>query len=427
MKKLSIIIAILLFPFAMNAQTKERKLKVIDTDTILEKTKQLGYFQKAYVDPGDPRFMLSNADNTFQFGVGGIIHATTFYDFNGATAHKDFVTWHIPVPTANTSHFGLDMGGTRLITKGVSKIKGKEIIAVLELNVGTGTNAVNIRNAYVSFAGLTIGRTYSFFSDLDAGPLTVDNQGPNTQISNRHALIGYKSAVGKHFILGAAAETPSLKMSNYDSINCDFQKVPDITAFVQFHWNYGHVQLSQLVRWLYYVNVDPCVPVTGYNDLTKNMVFGYGTALSGKFFMTKKKNFFLTYQLVAGRGISSYIQELAEAQLDLVTCKGSNNMKPLTTYGGYVALQYEFKYDITAAITAGTVAIHRYNDENYFDKNIDNYKSSYYLAVSAFKRVFKHGLIGVEYLWGERKNIYEDGSIGKGNSNRIDLMMKYTF
>lgn len=426
MKKLSLIFAIVFLSLGLNAQNKTGKLKVIDTDTIIEKTRQRGYFQKAYVDPGDPRFMMTNTNNTFQFGIGGIIHATSFFDFDGATMNKDFVTWHIPVPTANTTHFGLDMGGTRLIAKGVTKTKSHEIVAVLELNVFTGSNAVNIRNAYVSYAGFTIGRTYSFFTDLDAGPLTVDNQGPNTQISNRHPLVGYRGGIGKKIYWGAAVENPDLKMSNYDSINVDFQRVPDVAAFAQFHWKRGHVQLSQLFRCLSYLSLNTGAPVlNSYSDYEKNFVFGYGTALSGKVYMTKK--FFFTYQLVLGRGISSYIQELAEAKLDLVTCMGSKEMKPLTTYGGYLAFQYEFTPTVTASMTFGSVAINRYSDENYFDVNIDNYKSSYYLAVSAFKEIFEHGLFGIEYLWGERKNVDEFDCVAKGRSNRIDLMMKYTF
>lgn len=425
MKRNLLVIALFLLSFAANAQKKDVDLKIIDTDTVT-KAKERGYFQKAYVDPGDPRFMMTNADDSFQFGIGGIIHATSYYDFNGATVSEDFVTWHIPVPTANTTHFGIVMGGTRLFAKGVSKYKNHEIVTVLELNVSSGFNDVNIRNAYISLSGLTIGKTYSFFTDLDAGPITVDNQGPNTQIENKHPLIGYRTDFGKHFNVGIAAENPYLVMSNYDSINYDFQKIPDVAAFVQFNWKNNHVQLSQLCRWLDYINIDSNdSPSRSYSDYTKHRVFGYGLAFSGKLYMAK--DLFFTYQLVGGRGISSYIQELAESNLDLVTSLNSNEMKPLTTLGGYVALQYDFTPSSTVSLTAGTVSIQRNKDENYFDKNIDNYKSSYYFAISAFRKVFKHGMFGIEYLHGERKNIDELANVTIGRSSRIDMMFQYTF
>lgn len=425
MKKLSLIIVLVLCSFIMNAQKKEKKLKLVDTDTIVEKVRQQGYFQKAYVDPGDPRFMMTNADNTFQFGIGGIIHATAIYDINGANNNKDFVTWSIPVPTAHTQQFGIDMGGTRLIAKGVSKVGKRELVAVLEFNVGTGTTVVKMRNAYVSFAGFTIGRTYTFFQDLDAGPMTVDNQGPNTQIDNKHPLVGYRISAGKHFDFGVAAEEPNLNMTDHDSTKVykDFQKAPDATAFVKFHWKTGHVQFSQLCRWMYYGYGNQSLQQ--YDDLNKKCVFGYGGALSGKIYIIPK--LFFTFQVVTGRGIASYIQELANSNLDLVTCLGSQKMKPLTTTGGYAAFQYDFNDKWFASITGGFVNIHRYNDENYFDTNIGNFKTSYYVAINGFRQVFSHGMIGLEYLYGQRVNLDANDVRTVGRAHRIDFMLKYTF
>ena len=82
----------------------------------------------------------------------------------------------------------------------------------IEFGAGTSGNAINLRHAYFSYGGLTVGQTWSLFMDLSAGSETVDLEGPNTQISSRHPLIAYTLPLGKSWKIACSAEMPSLSM-----------------------------------------------------------------------------------------------------------------------------------------------------------------------------------------------------------------------
>ncbi|MBQ0016161.1 MAG: porin [Bacteroidales bacterium] len=411
-----------------------------------------GFFQKAYSDPSNPRFMMTNEDETFSFGIGGVVHFTTFEDFNGSVNATGFSTFDIASPTRYANHFGMSMTNSKINFKASSKLGNHNLIAFCELSA-IGDNGIELKKVYVSYDGLSVGKTYSFFMDLAAGVQTVDLQGPNTQIDNVHPLIGYTLPIGNRWEVAMAAEISKSPISDiYEQyVNVEFQSMPDFTAHIKLHDDWGHLQLSGVYRRLHYRSVN--LQVVG-NDASSNEI-GFGAALSGKVNLGSRT--FVTFQGVYGRGIAQYIADLAGAEVDLVAQSwtddniykatfdpgwannldqkvpfGCTQLTTLPVYGGYFSVQHQFNQKFFASITYGCVATSSrgsvYDQYSLYLTTVPTYKSSQYVAANLFYNIDQYTMVGIEYLYGERHNYASltDPS-PQGHANRIDAMLIYTF
>jgi hypothetical protein len=262
-----------------------------------------GYFQKANFDKGDPRFMLANEDQTFKFGIGGNVRVVGFVDFAGSIDNDNFVTSLIPIPTYNYSQFRIFANQSRLNVKVVGKVKEHTVVSFIEGSFNGTGNVFRLRHAYISLLGLTVGRTWSTFMDLQASPSTIDGEGPNNQIAQRHAMIRYTYYYKDKLRFAVAAEMPEILMevlpndTTYNVFN-QRQHIPDFCSHISYKGNFGHVQMGGILR------------IMNYGDTTQNKkshyVVGGGLALSGTF--KTWKNATLYYQFNGGKGIASYMQ-----------------------------------------------------------------------------------------------------------------------
>lgn len=434
----------------------------IDDSTLVKKyekdksiftyTSERGYFQKAFTDPGDPRFMMSNEDETFSFGVGGIIHFTAFEDFAGSLNNYGFTTYNITVPSDFTPQFGMSIAGSRFFFKGRAKIGNRPLIGVLEVKTSKTGNSAGIRQAYASYGAVTLGQTYTFFMDLEAGPMTVDLQGPNTQLNNIHPLIGVSFSVNK-WSFAAAAELSEFSFTNNDyyynfGITDCYQSLPDFTAHVKYKNDFGHIQLAGILRHLYYNNfdreiIDPTIVFSSGREinLASQVATGYGVSLSGK--INLSSNTFFTYQGTFGRGISKYYNDLQDASINLVRkgLKGgdTNKMTCLYSYGGYLALQHEWSEKFCSSIMYGIMGIPEQDNAYIYDydkiyRNKNNYmsafRSSQYFALNLFWKYSKYGSMGIEYTHGFRHNYTPsilDNKSKWGQAGRLTATLMYTF
>lgn len=384
-----------------------------------------GFFQKVHTDRGEPHFMIEDSKTGFRFGVGGTIHFTGFYDFSGAVNDNTFSTWYIPVTTPKNGQFGLSMGSSKINLKAVGKVGKQDLLAFFEFGVGANDNFFKIRNIYMSYAGLTIGHTYSIFMDLAAGPMTVDLEGPNTQISLKHPLIAYTLPIGKHWTIAASVERPELGTVEDDALGLspETQKVPDFAAHVKFQTDKGHIQLAGLFRTLYFYqqNINQTDPGVQHR-------FGYGLALSGTAHITKKLSF--SAQAVGGVGISQYVQDLSFSQMNLQRVKdpqGHITMVPPPIIGGYASLEYDWSPHFVSSIIYGHTHLFYYQGYDYLEGDIQDFNYSDYAAANFFWNVNDDFTMGIEYLFGHRCNLSDQWRHYHGYAHRVDLMVMYNF
>ena len=443
MKKLILIFAAILgLNLAAQAQVTTDTVNKKETyDEMLERirsyyTPQQGFFLKAFTDKGDPHFMITDDKGNFKFGIGGNVHFTFFYDVYGSVDDKAFTTAVIPVPTDYANQIGFSMGGSKLNFRASGKMGNKTMAGFIEFGAGTSGNAINLRHAYFSYGGLTVGQTWSLFMDLSAGAETVDLEGPNTQISSRHPLIAYTLPIGKSWKIAASAEMPSLSYvfdkavgsTTVSSIEEEYQNLPDFVIQSKYKWNNGHVQVGAIYRNLTYYNFNTA---TGEGNTERRQ--GWGVSASGSLLIAKKCIF--SGQYFIGKGIASYVNDLAAAHVDLVAITdkvtGEKDMETVPMTGFYVSLQALWSARLSSSFIYGYT--HLLKSDNYIYGDKDRFlNSTHYAAVNLFWEINSDLKIGAEYLFGMKDLQYYgsapvDNSSLYGMANRLDFMLNYSF
>ena len=212
------------------------------------------------------------------------------------------------------------------------------------------------------------------------------------------------------------------------SIEEEFQNIPDFVIHGKYKGDIGHVQVGAIFRYLSYYN---------YNDITgegnTERRFGWGASASGSLFIAKKCIF--SGQFFIGKGIASYVNDLAAAQVDLVkmvylpTGEASMETAPMT--GFYVSLQALWSARLSSSFIYGYTHLFQY--ENYKYGMGDRFlKSTHYAAVNLFWEIHPDLTIGAEYLFGMKDlRYYDTKPVDKsslyGVANRLDFMLNYSF
>jgi len=334
----------------------------------------------------------------------------------GIADDTDFVTYDIPARSsyATRQKITMDASTSRLFVKAVAVTRSLgNIVTYLESDFRGYRNNLRLRLAYISFKGLLFGRNVTTFCDLDAGPTTVDFQGPNAYDSHYSTMIRYVLALGKHWSIAAAAEMPSLSATYSAGLFASIpQRVPDFPVYVQYKWskrNPSHIRVSAVFRDMYY-----------HADATdRNMAcFGWGIQLSGNIRFARRAN--LLFNGIYGEGITPYIQDLSGSGLDLVP-RGTNtgSMQTLPMFGFFAAAQI----NITPRtfVSGGYSWVKVDSGDKYRTENL--YKDATYIFCNIFHNITRSCIVAVEYLHGIRQDV----SGAEGRANRLQAMIQYNF
>lgn len=421
---------LLLFALLLPALCAEAKLVDTVNVDIRKYNPELGYFQKAYTDTGDPRFMFTNDRRTFDFGIGGTIRVVGYYGFNGAVNNSEFTPSHIAVPTDYTGQFGTRVTESELHAKIRAKLGKRTLIGYLKIG-GTDDNyKISLKQAYLSYAGFSIGKIPSFFMDLEAGPLTVSGKGPNTQIDMSRPLFGYTHRFRKHWSVAASIEQSSLDLDHVNQkyptvyLYTDYQEVPDVVFKVKYRGEKGHIQLAGLYRYMdYWVSEAP--PEADAEGMTRSLS-GYGIALSGNYKPIPQLKF--SIQSVFGKGISDYLEDLDGMHLNAALKDRRKMNMPLLgavpVTGGYISAQSDLTKHITLTAVYGYCNVFKIKGQT----NGCNLRDTQYIAVNGFWNFTDYAYIGVEYLYGTRTNyVSPSAAFRRGHANRIAMVVALYF
>ncbi|MEZ7884091.1 MAG: DcaP family trimeric outer membrane transporter [Bacteroidales bacterium] len=354
-------------------------------------------------------FLFEKGNTSIKFG--GFIRAVTFADFGGSVPNYDFISSTQSAPNVwdNESRLSFDASATRLNLKVIQKVdKLGDIEFFVETDFRGASDVLRLRQAYVSFAGFTFGQTWSFMSDLPANAPTIDIQGVNSRTFFRTPLIGYRHSFDNGLSLGIALEFPKVKMGTLSGIKAINQNYPDVPIYVQYKNKNGHIKLAGVVRNLEYGNVA--------GEKIKSEV-GLGVQLSGmhKF----GKSFSIYSQIIYGKGIARYINDLAALNLDLVADNVNGGVQAIPMYGASLGIKADLSKSLyfTSNYSVSGISV----KDNYYSAK-DYFRGSYYSA-SLFWGVVKNLTIAGEYIHGYRQNM----DLSLGNANRAQLMVMYSF
>lgn len=399
---------------------EEVSLKIINTETpgieIVEDFHETT--SKHFHDPQAPRFLLYDQQRQIAFGIGGFVRMRAAYDFGGSPTNSfGFIPYSIPVPSdpLTKNNFRMDASKSTVFFKllGNNSSIGK-FQAYVSGNFTGDNNTFTLEDAYVSFLGLTIGRTWSTFNDIAAVPPTVDFQGPNGAAEMRTSQIRYTRNLTDNLTFAVAAEL-SQSTSTFtagEETAKTTQRIPDIPASLQYNWGKGgssHVKVAGVWR-----NIN-------YRDLLTSKTetaTGYGVQMSSNVHVNPLIEFY--GQITYGKGISQYINDLSGNGLSLVRDLGKEGkMKAQEAMGWYAQVQFNLTKSIFSTVG--------YSQAKVFPKagavGDSEYRYGQYVVGNVFYNVGKDFQFGLEYLWGNRMNIGGD----KASANCIQSVVQFNF
>lgn len=385
-------------------QAQGEQLKIMVEEEFRNSFK--GGFQEAQA----PLFVVTDRKARAAFSVGGFANFRTAYDFNRVMPNLDFVPYDLTSSSTpmNAERLLMDGSTSRLFFKTRVRTGVGPLEAYLETDFRGPGNTLRLRQAYVSFLGITAGQTVSTFTDLNASFNTIDFEGPNGYTYGRNLLLRYAYAWKSGWSVALALEYPMLSATYAPGVHQAIpQRVPDIPFYVQYAWKTGHVRASGLVRNMYY-----------YNERLSQTIdqLGWGAQLSGSWAIGKAVE--LYGQVVYGEGITPYIQDLQGSGLDLIPSHlGRSALSTPQQMGWLLGAQFNITRNIP--LTVGYSQVSQWGDA----LQPSDYRLGQYVVGNIFYNWTSLLSVGVEYLYGTRYNV--DGP--HGQAHRIQMAIQVNF
>ena len=152
----------------------------------------------------------------------------------------------IPAPLASVSNSTVSVRPSRINVDFLVPIeKERALRFFLEMDFfGSSSTTPRLRHAYAQGKNLLIGQTFSIFMDVDAGPDTLDFQGPNSWVSIRNPQVRYTHKFDKSTTASISVEKPSsdVAFKTPDFSAQPNSPSPDGTVQLRHEMSFGHVR-----------------------------------------------------------------------------------------------------------------------------------------------------------------------------------------
>ena len=307
--------------------------------------------------------------------------------------------------TANTSLVSLD-------------IRARTPIAPLRLAFNTSFAQVgpgfgfHPNFAYAQLGGLTFGFSNSAFMDVDATPFTLDFEGPNALVYEKHAVLSYAFGLvhrpEARLYLTISIEQPVEGVRATGGYENRFY-APDGVLALRFEGGFGHVQLAGLARGL------GLQTSRGRDNL---YAFGFGGSLTTAIRLWRGAN--LVGGVTAGRGISAYLNDLGGLNDDAVI-DADGELTPIAGLGAYGGLTVGWTDFLSSTLSYGYLVLDDAGEVAALGGA--GFRYTNYAALNLVCRPSKHLTFGIEGLFGTRKVI--DGSDGLAFRGQATFQASY--
>lgn len=422
-----------------------------DTAALTERIEQVELKQKDAVVAGDipGSFRLPGSDTSIK--LYGYVEVNAVREFKGANGGNDYSTFLPYAPLngstarkgetylhARTSRIGIETStptaygplGIKLEGDfnndprlGGSAVSGD----VKAIYTQQATNSYNfrLRQAVATFAGFTVGQTWSTFMDVDNAPETVDFNGPIGSTFIRQPVVRYTYATPDLGGFTVAVENP-VSYALAKTVDPDtgeisrgttasgFSKSPDLVLRWDkgFDWGAASVRgVTQQVK---------VIDDAGINADKR----GYGIAGTGLIKLRGGQDT-LSVGLTYGDGVGRYFNYLEGA----IVNTEANRILMERALGTVIGYQYKASDTLRANFVGGwqknfNNAYTEYALTNGFGTGQYGInKRMYQLHAGLIYNPVKNVDLGAEYIWGERETLAGE----KGSLSRFNLMARYTF
>jgi hypothetical protein len=375
-------------------------------------------------------FLVPGTNTSFRFR--GFVRLTGLYDFNPIGSRDDFVTNTIPVPqqsgqnnnfSARYSRIGLDTWTpTPIFEWNVHTFIEGDFFNGPAQAVGGGGNPFRLRFAFIDFGYFRVGQQNTVFMDGNAFPMTVDFAGPRGLANLRRPSVRATVPLCDKLYWAIGVEQPFSDITT-NGLGTNVQDVPDFATHLRYESDFGHVQLSSVFRSIGFR------PTEG--ETTRRM--GWGLSASTVFHPwallicsnpvrkdnpTGLERSRVLLQYTFGWGIGRYIQDTAGQGLDAQVDPKTGAFDTIFATGWSASYEHWFTERWLSNLT--------YSEDfvgNTPGQPGRTYIGAKYLAASVWYVPIRNMSLGVEYLWGLRKDLNEQD----GMANRLNALIQYNF
>jgi hypothetical protein len=375
-------------------------------------------------------FLVPGTNTSFRFR--GFVRLTGLYDFNPIGSRDDFVTNTIPVPqqsgqnnnySARYSRIGLDTWTpTSLFEWNVHTFIEGDFFNGPAQAAGGGGNPFRLRFAFVDFGYFRVGQQNTVFMDGNAFPNTVDFAGPRGLANLRRPSARATIPLADQLFWAIGIEQPFSDITT-NGQGTNVQDVPDFATHLRYETDYGHVQFSTIFRALgYRPTVGEETRRLGWG-LSGSTVFHPWALLIGGDPVRKDnpsglERSRILLQYTFGWGIGRYIQDTAGQGLDGQVDPTNGAFSTVYVAGWSASYEHWFTEKWLTNLTYSSDIVGHNGAQPG-----NTYIGAKYLAASLWYIPIRNMSIGVEYLWGVRKNL--DGE--QGIANRVNALVQYNF
>jgi hypothetical protein len=375
-------------------------------------------------------FLVPGTNTSFRFR--GFVRLTGLFDFNPIGSKDDFITNTIPVPqqsgqnynfSARYSRIGLDTWTpTSIFDWNVHTFIEADFFNGPAQAVGGGGNPFRLRFAFVDFGYFRVGQQNSVFMDGNAFPMTVTFSGPLGLINQRRPGARVTIPLDDNLFWAIGVEQPFSDITT-NGEGTPVQDVPDFATHLRYQADYGHVQLSGIVRDIgFQPTIGQETSRAGWG-LSASTVFHPWAFLFGRNPVhtdnpngLERSRILLQYSF--GWGIGRYIQDTAGLGLDGEVDPITGGFDTVYATGWSASYEHWFTEKWLSNVTYSEVHVGS-ND----GQPGSTYAGSKFLAASIWYVPIRNMSIGLENVWGQRQNL--DAEHAK--ANRINALVQYNF
>jgi hypothetical protein len=340
----------------------------------------------------------------------GRIKVDLNYDFRPILNEEDFVPASIPVGARRRGpNLNFNARQSRLFFEGGKLSALGPLIGHVSADFyGEGSAGGNLRvyEAYASVGPFLAGRKWSTFMGLESIPDTLDFQGPGSMLAARREMLRYGPTLGPLWVqVSLERPSPELTFSNPE-VEAERKPLPDVAGALE--WDFGeggNIRAAGLARWLSYDEPGASDTALGWGVMLNTVV------------KWSRTGWRFPAQVHYGRGIGSYISDMAGQGLDAVVV-APGRLEPVSSFGFYAGVEPQWTEWLASTFVYGHLVV-----EPPAGRDAGTLRRTHYLSGNLKVRLVRSFELGAELLLGRRRNV--DGA--QADALRLILSTRFFY
>lgn len=355
---------------------------------------------------GMPHFAIVGKYKRFYLGIGANFKASASFDFgDDMPSETDFIPSQItPSTPGNGANTRFSAQSSAIYLNFIAMPNNPNKTGLFfSGNFNGGNYRFKMSHFYIKYRGLKFGYTHSAFTDNNAVPFTIDEQGPVGEASLKTVVAMWTQPITKNIDFSIGIDAPKVSIQDTTTYtHIVNQRIPAFPLWLQYKSNGSYIRASAILRMMQYRDI--------LQQQNRN-VAGWGVQLSGVYELTH--NLKLLGSANYGQGIANYVPDAADLYLDLLPeTENAGKMYGTPSWAATLGAEINFSDKFSSNLLYSRMNL-CYNDITGLDKNM--VKHTQYVTANFIYNITYFIKLGIEYQWGYRKSI-------DGNSNHVNRL-----